>query len=175
MSQTFNNLIKFPLPQEIVDYWSNTILRDRISDNYLQLRVNRSDYTLVTEGGLETKRGYKSIYGESESKRIGFRLRVRSQVEDLYLLLLELANSTIGECELTPIEVIDYCYIHNRLDRDQGYRLRRGVFEGEFSEASGSVTQGFIDCQGNENITGNRYSSGFSFKFMEVDVLNGYF
>lgn len=176
MSQTFNNLLKFPLPEEMAIYWSQH-LGDRISNNYLNLRVSINDYTLVTEGkGIKTKQGYSSVYGEREQKRIGFRLRVRSQAEDLYLLLVELANYTAGECgNLQPIEVLDYCHLHDRKDKTQGYRLRRGVFEGEFSQIKGTVTQGYIDCGGNENVTGDRYGSGFSFKFMETEVLAGYF
>lgn len=174
--QAFNNLIKFPLTPEFIDYWKQTSIKNRISNNYLSLRVSRRDYSLVTEGaGLTTKQGYKSVFGNKEAKRLGFRIRVRSQSEDLYLALLELANYTAGQgCELQPIEVLDYIYLHNRSDRDRGYRIRQGIFEGEFSEVSGSATQGYINCEGKENITGDRYGSGFSFKFMEVEA-TGYF
>lgn len=177
MSQSFNNLIKFPVTQEFIDYWGNTSISDRLENNYLDLRVSRNDYTLVTEGkGVTTKRGYSNVYGSKERKRIGFRLRVRSQSEDLYLAMLDLANYTAGDgCNLQPIEILDYCHRHDKTDREQGYRLRRGVFEGEFSQVKGTVTQGYVDCQGNENVMGNRYGSGFTFKFMETEVLAGYF
>ena len=176
VSEVFNNVIKFPLPKDIAEYWAVTAIGDRISENHLELRVNRGDYTLVTEGGIKSKRGYRAIYGEREGKRLGFRLRVRSQLEDLYLLLVELANYTAGECgELRPIKVLDYCHRHNRIDREQGYRIRTGIFEGEFTNVGGSSTQGFIDCQGKENVTGGRFGSGFNLKFMEVNVLNEYF
>lgn len=168
--QAFNNLIKFPLTPEFIDYWGNTSISDRIKDNYLCLRIARRDYSLVTEGaGVAVKQGYKSVYGEKSATRLGFRIRVRSQSEDLYIALMELADYTAGEgCELMPIEVLDYLYLHNRWDRDRGYRIRRGVFEGEFTEVSGSTTQGYINCDGFENVTGDRFSSGFSFKFMEI-------
>jgi hypothetical protein len=176
MTQVFNNLIRFSLIPNFVDYWNKTSIQNLIKDDYLNLRISRRDYSLVTEGaGVTTKQGYKSVYGNKEGKRLGFRIRVRSQSEDLYLALLELANYTAGEgCELQPIEVLDYIYLHDRNDRDRGYRIRRGVFEGEFSEVSGVVTQGYINCEGKENITGDRYSSGFSFKFMELEPA-GYF
>lgn len=169
--QAFNNLIKFPLFPEFVNYWGQTSINSLISENYLNLRIFRRDYSLVTEGaGVTTKQGYSSVYAQKEEKRLGFRVRVRSQSEDLYLALLELANYTAGEsCQLVPIEVLDYIYLHDRSDRDRGYRIRQGVFEGEFSEVSGAVTQGYINCEGEENITGNRYASGFSFKFMEIN------
>ena len=171
MVQTFNNLIKFPLTSEFINYWANTSLGDRINNGHLELRVPRRDYSLVTEGkGVKTKRGYKSVYGEVEPKRLGFRVRVRSQSEDLYLALVELANYTAGDgCELVPIKVLDYLYLHDRKDRTLGYRIRNGVFEGEFTQVSGAVTQGYINCEGEENVTGDRYGSGFSFKFMEVE------
>ena len=177
MTQTYNNLIKFPLEPEFITYWGNTAIARFIKDNYLELRVRREDYSLITEGaGVKTKQGFSKVYGEKETKRIGFRVRVRSQNEDLYLALLELANFTSGEnCSLQPIEILDYCYRHNRKDRDRGYRLRIGVFEGEFSQVSGSVTAGYIDCNNIEHITGSRYGTGFSFKFMETNIIEGYF
>lgn len=177
MSESFHNLIKFPLTQEFIDYWEKTPLNNRISlDGYLALRASREDYSLITEGGIKTKTGYSSVYGEGTRKRIGFRLRVRSQLEDLYVALIELANYTSKDCgKLNPIEVIDYCHVHDRTDREQGYRIRRGVFEGEFANVGGAATQGFVDCNNTENVTGNRYGKGFSFKFMETEVLTGFF
>lgn len=170
MSQAFNNLIKFPLTQEFIDYWSQTAIADRIKDGYLDLRVKKSDYTLVTKGkGVNTSKGYRNIYGTKDSKILGFRVRVKSQHEDLYLAFLELAEYTAGEnCDLVSIDVIDYCHRHNREDRERGYRIRRGVFEGEFSQVTGTDTIGYIDCDGEEKAQGDRYGSGFSFKFMET-------
>ena len=177
MTQVFNNLIKFPLTPEFIDYWSNSAIAHFVKDGYLELRVRRGDYTLITEGkGIKTKQGYSSVYGDKETKRIGFRVRVRSQNEDLYLALIELANYTAGEnCYLNPIEILDYCHRHNREDRERGYRIRTGVFEGEFSQVSGTATAGYIDCDGTENATGDRYGSGFSFKFMETINSKVYF
>ena len=176
MTQAFNNLIKFPLTPEFISYWGQSAIAPRIKNNYLELRIARADYTLVTSGeGVSTKKGYSSVYGEKERKIIGFRARVRSQSEDLYLAMIELANYTAGsDCNLVPIDVIDHVYFHNRTDRSRGYRIRKGVFEGEFSQVEGAVTQGYIGCDGNEIAVGNRYSSGFSFKFMEVATA-GYF
>jgi hypothetical protein len=171
--QAFNNLIKFPLLPEFINYWEQTPIRSLISGNYLNLRVARRDYSLVTEGaGVTIKQGYRTPYAEKEALRYGFRVRVRSQQEDLYLALLELANYTAGSgCSVQPIEVLDYLYWHNRSDRDRGYRIRVGVFEGEFSDVSGVATQGYINCEGEENVEGLRYSSGFSFKFMEINTV----
>ena len=172
MPQAFNNLIRFPLTQDFIDYWSQTSIANLIKDGFLDLRIRRDDYSVVTKGeGITTERGYQATYGMKQTKYLGFRCRVREQKEDLYLALIELANYTAGEnCEIVAIEVHDYHYRHDRTDRDRGYRIRRGVFEGEFSQVSGTATEGYIDCEGAENITGNRYSSGFSFKFMEIST-----
>ena len=176
MSQAFNNLIKLPVTSEFTQYWQDTAIASYLKDGYLNLRVSRGDYSLVTEGqGVKTKVGYKSVYGNVQPKRIGFRVRVRSQLEDLYLALVELANYTAGNgCKLNPIEILDYCHLHDRSDRDRGYRIRTGVFEGEISQVMGVSTQGYINCNGQEIISGNRYGEGFSFKFMET-VFDGYF
>lgn len=176
MPDAFNNLIKFPLTPDMIEYWGETSIGDRIEDGYLNLRVNKNDYSLVTKGkGVDSKIGYRDTFATRELKRLGFRLKVRSQNEDLYLLLLELANYTSGEkCNLNPIEVIDYHHRHDRIDRDRCYRLRKGIFEGEFSNVAGTATQGYLDCSGKEIATGQKYGSGFSFKFMELTTV-GFF
>ena len=176
--QSFNNLIQIPLTPEMADYWSSTAIADLIFNNYLNLRVRRNDYTLITEGkGLKTEMGYKGVYADRSFKRLGFRVQVRSQSEDLYLALLEIANGTGGNgCDLNPIEILDYCHFHDRADRDRGYRIRKGVFQGEFSSVGGVATMGFIDCQSRgEIVTGARYGNGFSFKFMETSPSYSYF
>ena len=106
VTQAFNNLIKFPLTPEFISYWGQSAIAPRIKNNYLELRIARADYALVTSGdGISTKKGYSSVYGEKERKIIGFRARVRSQSEDLYLAMIELANYTAGSgCNLVPIE-----------------------------------------------------------------------
>lgn len=171
---TFNNLVKFKLEEEFIEYWSQTAIASLIVDGYLNLRIPRRDYSLVTEGaGVTIKQGYQAPYAEKEPRRIGFRVRVRSQNEDLYIALAELAKYTEGSgCTVQPIYVVDYNYWHDRTDRDRGFRLRLGVFEGEFTEVTGAATQGYIDCEGSENVQGLRYSSGFSFKFMEINNLD---
>ena len=166
-----NNLIKFPVSQKFANYWGQSTIASMIENNYLNLIVRRDDYTEVTEGaGVKGKRGYVQIFGDKEYKRIGFRVKVQSHSEDLYLALRELAEFTAGtSARLNPIEAIDYCHFHDRTDRDRGYRVRRGIFEGNFSQVKGTITQGYQTCNGNQIITGNRYSAGFSFKFMEVE------
>lgn len=177
MSNAFNNLIQFPLTPDMIAYWTQTSIKDFIDTNgYLNLRINKQDYSLITEGkGLVSKLGYREAYGEKEIRRFGFRVKIRSNNEDLYLLMVELANYTAGEnCHIQPIEVIDYHHRHNRVDRDRCYRLRTGVFEGEFTNVMGTATQGHLDCDGHETATGSKFGSGFSFKFMET-VKEGYF
>lgn len=171
MPQISANSIQFLIAPEFASYWGQTQVSRFIRDDRLILKVRAEDYTEVSEGkGVKIKRGYLQSYGDKEYKRIGFRIRVRSQLEDLYLALRELAELTAGDtCKLNPIKVHDYCHFHDREDRDRGYRIRTGVFEGQFSQVQGTGTQGYYSCNGDHVITGSRYGSGFSFKFMELD------
>lgn len=167
----FNNRIVITLPDGFSDYWGNSQIADLIEDNSLILPVFHDDYSVITEGkGISRIRGFKNTFAEKECKYIGFRARIRDNREDLRIAIEELAEYTAGEdCkELRAIEILDYHYRKDRTDRDRGYRLRSGHFEGEISGILGSLTQGYINCNKETVVKGNRYSSGFTFKFIET-------
>jgi hypothetical protein len=133
------------------------------------------DYTPISEGeGASIVDGYSVAKMNVETKRLGFRFKVRDRRSDLRIAFEELMNlAIITECDTaTPIIIDDYCYLSNREDRARGYRRRIGFFSESLSGLQGHIVRG-IPAGCNQPLVldligSDRYEGGFEFKFMEV-------
>ena len=136
--------------------------------------VSASDYTPMSIGqDVNIKDGISSSRVFVETKRLGFRLKVRDQREDLRIAFEELMGLTIGNnCqEATPILIEDYCYLRTKEDRCNGYRPRIGFFTKSLQGLRGNIIQGTrASCKSPMEITDScdRFGAGFEFEFMEL-------
>jgi len=166
------NKIVIQCPEEIASFWGNQEqIKDLFDGNNLILKINSKFYSKVTQGrNVSLDKGVSVASLQTDSKFLGFRVKVQDSRDALRICITELANYTAGidSCNGNPINILDYHYCHDRVDYQQGYRSRTGVFVADISDVTGSITKGSIDCSGQEQITGGKHSSGFGFKFMEI-------
>jgi hypothetical protein len=135
-----------------------------------------SDYTPISEGeGATISDGLVSTRFIVETKRLGFRFKVRDRRSDLRIAIEELIELSIdSRCDVAiPIQIDDYCYLKNRADRQRGYRIRIGFFVESLSGLQGQLVRGVqADCENPLTIeldNSDRFENGFEFKFMEVE------
>ena len=165
----FTNKIIIGCPTDIASYWSSSSQISSLFDgDNLTLRIPQNKYAPVTQGTSvkQIKGAVKSVISPS-TVFIGFRAQIDDSREDLKILIRELANYTLGDCKSNPINIIDYHFRRDRTDREQGYRIRTGIFTGEITDSKGTITEGQLACDGTETITGGYRGGGFSFRFME--------
>ncbi len=158
-------------PTEIASYWSSGTQISSLFDGVnLTLRIPFNKYSPITQGSsIKQIKGARTSVISAKSVYIGFRVQIPDSREDLKILIRELANFTIGDCTSNPINIIDYHFRRDRTDREQGYRIRNGVFVGGITESNGTITEGNLSCDGIETITGGYRGSEFGFKFMEYE------
>lgn len=135
-----------------------------------------SDYTPISEGeGATISDGLAFTRVTVETKRLGFRLKVRDRRSDLRIALEELMELSVNsKCDVAvPIQIDDYCYLKTREDRDRGYRIRIGFFSESLSGLQGHLVRGVqADCENPltmELNNSDRFEAGFELKFMEVE------
>lgn len=167
----FTNKIIIECPTDIASYWSNSPQISSLFDgNNLTLRIPQNKYSPITQGTrVKQIKGVVSTVISPSTVFIGFRTQIEDSREDLKILIRELANYTVGDCKHNSINILDYHFRRDRTDREQGYRIRKGIFVGEISDSIGTVTEGRLACDGTENPTGGFRGGGFGFKFMEVE------
>ena len=172
--------IEIVTPVSFADFWRtdpSSQIQDLFSGelgNILTIYCKSpSDYTPVSEGnGLKMVDGLVSTKAVAETKRLGFRLKVRDRRTDLRIAIEELMNgAVIASCnEAYAITIYDYCYLR-REDRALGYRLRVGFFTDSLTGLQGNIARGRrIGCSTPLTIESGteRFEAGFEMKFMEI-------
>jgi hypothetical protein len=172
MSNFFTPKLVFLCPPSFGKYWREQKgLGDLIvNDSQIHLRVDRSDYGYSTEGEKNVYSDYwDGVRVETGFQRLGFKATVKDPRERLEIMMRRLARpSDLGR------HVLVTCYdFHKRLteeDDDRGYRIRTGIMNVSGS-GSGSLSQGYVRCDGSEVAPRNRqyYTEGFSIEFLEKD------
>jgi hypothetical protein len=161
-------------PVDFANYWNSdptSQIKDLFSGaegNLLTISVKSpSDYTPVSEGdGLVIEDGLSSTYGSVETKRLGFRLKVRDYRTDLRIAIEELMELSVNySCEeAIALTIDDYCYLKNREDRDRGYRIRKGFLNQSLQSLSSNIIPRGI----NQSVY-DRYEKGFELSFIELE------
>lgn len=167
----FTNKIIIECPTDIASYWSSSPQTGSLFDgDNLILRIPQNKYSPITQGtSVKQIKGAVTTVISPSSVFIGFRAQIDDSREDLKILIRELANYTLGDCKSNPINIIDYHFRRDRADREQGYRVRNGIFTGEITDSKGTVTEGTLTCDGTETNIGGYRGGGFGFKFMEIE------
>ena len=175
--------IAIATPQSFADFWRSdpsSQIQDLFSGdtgNILTIYCkSSSDYTPVSEGnGFKLVDGLISTKAVAETKRLGFRMKVRDRRSDLRIAFEELMEATVSATcsEAEAVTIYDYCYLR-REDRSLGYRIRTGFFTESLTGLQGNIVRGQrMGCNTPLILeSGGRSEAGFEFKFMEIDKKN---
>ena len=172
MSALFCPKLVFLCPPDFGKFWANEGLDNLIkNDTQIHLRVDKNDYSLIPTGDRDVLADYWSgVRVEKGMQRLSVKATIKDPREKVELMMRSLSSSPNQRKTLVT------CYdFHRRLDLDdmnRGFRIHVGILS--VGGSGGSLSEGYVQCDGTEVVPSNRqyYTSGFSLELMEQDKVD---